>query len=102
MEKEIKNTLKKNLKGIAASTLEMLARGIGVLPSERVWLTTDIVVALAATNLRATAEMLKVAPDVSKLIDAGDARVWGEIGKRLSATSQEAAFDFFQSSPTTL
>ncbi len=102
MEREIKNTLKKNLKGIAASTLEMLARGIGVLPSERVWLTTDIVVALAATNLRATAEMLKVAPDVSRLIDAGDARVWGEIGKRLSATSQEAAFDFFQSSPVTL
>jgi nitric oxide reductase NorD protein len=98
MEKEINKRLRKHLKGITASTLEALTRGLGALPYERVLLTTDIGVALAATNLRAAVEMLKAAPDVARLIDAGDMRVWGEIGKRLSATSADAAMGFFQSS----
>src|SRR5215212_4604323 len=97
-QKEINKRLKKHLKGITSSTLEALARGLGALPYERVLLTTDIGVALAATNLRAAVEMLKAAPDVARLIDAGDMRVWGEIGKRLSATSADTAMSFFQSS----
>ncbi|HEX8090297.1 MAG TPA: VWA domain-containing protein [Blastocatellia bacterium] len=98
MEKEINKRLRKHLKGITSSTLEALTRGLGALPYERVLLTTDIGVALAATNLRAAVEMLKAAPDVARLIDASDMRVWGEIGKRLSATSADAAMSFFQSS----
>jgi hypothetical protein len=98
MEKEINKRLKKHLKGITSSTLEALARGLGALPYERVLLTTDIGIALAATNLRAAVEMLKAAPDVARLIDASDMRVWGEIGKRLSATSVDTAMNFFQSS----
>src|SRR5215216_75167 len=98
MEREINKRLKKHLKGLTASTLEALARGLGALPYERVLLTTDIGIALAATNLRAAVEMLKAAPDVARLIDASDMRVWGEVGKRLSATSAETAMGFFQSS----
>jgi nitric oxide reductase NorD protein len=98
MEKEINKKLKKHLKGITSSTLEALARGLGALPYERVLLTTDIGIALAATNLRAAVEMLKAAPDVARLIDASDMRVWGEVGKRLSATSAETAMSFFQAS----
>ena len=98
MEKEINKRLRKHLKGITSSTLEALARGLGALPYERVLLTTDIGIALAATNLRAAVEMLKAAPDVARLIDASDMRVWGEVGKRLSATSADAAMNFFQSS----
>ena len=97
-EKEITRKLKKHLKGITAATLEALAKRLGVLPAERILLTTDIGVSLAALNLRAAVEMMKASPEVSRLIDAGDMRIWGEIGKRLSATSAEAAAAFFQTS----
>ena len=102
MEKEISKKLRKHLKGITASTLEALARRLGVLPYERVLLTTDIGIALATTNLRGAVEMLKAAPEVSRLIAAADMRVWGEIGKRLSATSVESAMGFFLTSASTL
>ena len=98
MDKELKTKLRKHLKGVAGSSLENLFNRIGVLPYERMLLITDISVTLAATNLRAAVEMLKAAPDVSRLIEAGDMRVWGEIGKRLSATSVETTIDFFQAS----
>ncbi|MEK6323211.1 MAG: VWA domain-containing protein [Acidobacteriota bacterium] len=102
MEKEVKKQLKKHLRGVGGSTIENLVKRLGGLPYERVLLTTDIGVALAATNLRAGVEMLKAAPEVSRLIDAGDTRVWGEVGKRLSATSTESAMAFFQSSAAVL
>jgi hypothetical protein len=102
MEKEVKRRLKTPFKGIAASTLEGIARRLGVLPYERVLLITDIGISLAATNLRAAVELLKAAPDVCRLIDGGDMRVWGEVGKRLSATSAESAIRFFQASAATL
>jgi nitric oxide reductase NorD protein len=101
-EKEITRRLKKHLKGITAATLDVLAKRLGVLPAERMLLTTDIGISLAALNLRAAVEMMKASPEVSRLIDASDMRIWGEIGKRLSATSAEAAATFFQSSAATI
>ncbi|MEK6284346.1 MAG: VWA domain-containing protein [Acidobacteriota bacterium] len=102
LEKEVKKQLKKHLRGVGGSTIENLVKRLGSLPYERVLLTTDIGVALAATNLRAGVEMLKAAPEVSRLIDVGDTRVWGEVGKRLSATSPESAIAFFQTSAAVL
>lgn len=102
MEKDLKRQLKKHLRGVGGSTIKNLVKRLGSLPSERVLLSTDIGVALAATNLRAAVEMLKAAPEVSRLIDAGDLRVWGEAGKRLSATSPDTAIAFFQSSGAAL
>jgi len=101
-EKEVKKQLKKHLKGVGGSTIENLVKRMGGLPYERVLLTTDIGASLAATNLRAAVEMLKAAPEVSRLIDAADARVWGEVGKRLSATSGDSAASFFQESARVL
>jgi hypothetical protein len=101
-ENDVKKTLKKHLKGATASTIETLAKRIGVLPGERVLLTTDIGIALAATSLRAAVEFLRAAPEVSQLIPAHETRVWGEIGRRLSATSADTAADFFQSSAKVL
>ena len=102
MEKEVKKQLKKHLRGVGGSTIENLVKRLGGLPYERVLMTTDIGATLAATNLRAGVEMLKAAPEVARLIDAGDTRVWGEIGKRLSATSTESAITFFHSSAAVL
>ncbi|HEU4388115.1 MAG TPA: VWA domain-containing protein, partial [Blastocatellia bacterium] len=50
----------------------------------------------------AAVEFLKAAPEISQLIPAQETRVWGEIGRRLSATSAETAADFFQSSAKVL
>jgi nitric oxide reductase NorD protein len=98
MDMEVKKTLKKHLKGATSTTIEMLAKRIGILPGERVILATDIGIALAATSLRAAVEFLKAAPEVSRLIDVADMRIWGEIGRRLSATSGDTASEFLQSS----
>src|ERR1700694_5200542 len=98
MEKEVKRQLKKHLRGVGGPTIEGLVQRLAGLPYERVLLTTDISISLAAVNLRVAVEMLKAAPEVSRLIDAGDMRVWGEVGKRLSATSADGAMVFFQSS----
>jgi hypothetical protein len=102
LEKELKKQLRKHLRGVGGPTIENLVKRLGGLPIERVLLTTDIGVMLAGTNLRAGVEMLKAAPEVSRLIEAGDIRVWGEVGKRLSATSAETAVGFFQSSAAIL
>lgn len=102
LEKEVKKQLRKHLRGVGGPTIENLVKRLAGLPYERVLLTTDIGVMLAATNLRAGVEMLKAAPEVSRLIDAGDIRVWGEAGKRLSATSADTAVGFFQSSASIL
>ncbi len=102
MDKEVKKKLKAHLRGATASTLESVIKRLSPLPYERVLLITDIAIALAATNLRAAVEMLKAAPEVSRLVVTADMRVWGEIGKRLSATNAETAASFFQSSATTL
>ena len=65
-EKEITRKLKKHLKGITAATLDLLAKRLGVLPAERMLLTTDIGISLAALNLRTAVEMMKAAPEVSR------------------------------------
>jgi hypothetical protein len=102
VKKEVKKQLKKHLRGVGGSTVESIVKRLGVLPYERVLLTTDIGAALAATNLRAAVEMLKASPEVSRLVDASDLRVWGEAGKRLCATNPEGAVSFFSSSNSTL
>jgi hypothetical protein len=98
MENEVKDALKKHLKGARSSTIEALARRIGILPSERVRIATDIGIALAGTSLRASVEFFKATPEISRLLDTQDMRMWGEIGRRLAATSAETAIEFFQSS----
>jgi nitric oxide reductase NorD protein len=102
MEHDIRRKLKKHLKGATASTIEALARRIGILPGDRVLLTTDIGIALASTSLRAAVEFLKAAPEVAHLVESSDMRVWGEVGRRISATSGDAAAEFFQVSAKVL
>ncbi|HSE97141.1 MAG TPA: hypothetical protein VLD57_02650, partial [Blastocatellia bacterium] len=102
MEREIKKQLKDGLRGVGGSTLESLVKRIITLPYERVRLATDIGINIASNNLRAAVEMLKVAPEVSRLIDASDLKVWGEAGKRLSATGPDIAAEFFRSSAAVL
>ncbi|HWP43883.1 MAG TPA: hypothetical protein VNO14_11640, partial [Blastocatellia bacterium] len=102
MEREIKKDLKEGLKGVAGSTIESLVKRMIALPYERVRMATDMGISLASINLRSAVEMLKVAPEVSRLIEAGDMKVWGEVGKRLSTTGPDIATEFFRSSAAVL
>ena len=87
MEKEIKKKLKSQLKGATGSTIESLVKRIISLPYERMSLATEAGAMLAANNVRAAIELLKATPEVSRLTDISDLRVWGETCKRLSANA---------------
>lgn len=102
MEKEIKKKLKSQLKGATGSTIESLVKRIVSLPYERMSLATEAGAMLAANNLRAAIELLKATPEVSRLTDISDLRVWGETCKRLSATSADTAIDFIRSTASIL
>jgi len=102
VQKEVKKQLKKHLRGVGGPTIESLVQKLAGLSYERVLLVTDISISLTSSNLRVAVEMLRFAPDVSRLIETSDMRVWGEVGKRLSATSVDSAIAFFQSSPSIL
>jgi len=102
LEKEVKKQLRKHLRGVGGPTIENLVKRLRGLPYERVLLTTDIGVMLAGANPKAGLEMLKAAPEVARLIEASDIRVWGEAGKRLSATNVDSAATFFQTSAAIL
>src|SRR5262247_3951424 len=78
LEKEVKKQLRKHLRGVGGPTIENLVKRLRGLPYERVLLTTDIGVMLASANPKAGVEMFKAAPEVARLIDASDIRVWGE------------------------
>ena len=98
MDGQIKNALKKHLKGITETTLDSLMVKLNLIPADRVFLVIDLTTSLAAISLRSAMEFLSVVPEVSRLIGQSELRTWGEIGKRLASTSPEAAIDFFQSS----
>jgi hypothetical protein len=97
-DSEYKEKLKQHLKDATGSAFEGLFNRISALPYEGVLITTDLGIAIAATNLRAAVEFLKAAPDVARLLEPSDIRVWGEAGKRLAATSSDTAIDYFQCS----
>jgi hypothetical protein len=101
-ESELREKLKQTLKDAAGSTFDTLLHRLTSLPYEGVLLATDLGVSIAATNLRAAVEFLKAVPDISKLVEAGDIRIWGEAGKRIASTSADTAIDFFQSSAAVL
>jgi len=102
IEKEVKKQLKKNLKGVTGSTLESIVKKLRTMPRDRVSVAMDLAISLAGVNLKSSVEMLKEAPEVSNLIEPADMRIWGEIGRRLAATSADTATGFFQTSGATL
>jgi len=102
VQKEVKKQLKKHFRGVGGPTIESLVQKLGGLSYERILLVTDISISLTASNLRVAVEMLRLAPEVSRLLETTDLRIWGEVGKRISATSVEGAIAFFQKSPVIL
>ncbi len=101
-EKELRSRLQKSLPDADDSPLESLPKALFSLPYDRIALATDLSVMLAATNPRAAIELLRAMPEVSRLTDSSDLRVWGETAKRLASTSADSAIEWIRSTAAIL
>jgi hypothetical protein len=101
-KKGITGALSEQLKGVTRSTIEALAMRMGVMPSERAWVTIDVGASLASVSLKAAVEFFKAAPEVAKQLENDDLRAWAEMGRRIALNSAEEAIEFFRSSAETL
>jgi hypothetical protein len=96
--KGITGALSDQLKGVTRSTVEALAMKMGVMPSERAWMTVDIGASLASVSLKVTVDFFKAAPEVARLLENGDLRTWAELGRRIALNNAEEASEFFRTS----
>jgi nitric oxide reductase NorD protein len=97
-KKGITGALSEQLKGATRSTIESLAMRLGVMPSERAWVTVDVGASLASVSLKAAVEFFKAAPEVARQLDNDDLRAWAELGRRIAVNNAEEAIDFFRAS----
>ncbi len=100
--KGITGALSNQLKGITRSTIESLAMKMGLMPSDRAWMTIDIGSSLASVSLKVTVDFFKAAPDVAHYLENDDLRAWAELGRRIALNQAEEASEFFRSSAQTL
>lgn len=98
MEDDVKKILHKHLKGITASTLELLVDRVGAISTDRLTTVIDAGGHLAAISLKAAIEYFLVSQEVAKLLDADGLRLWSEAGRRLASHSPELAIEFFRKS----
>jgi hypothetical protein len=102
MEGQVKNALQKHLKGVASSTVDSLTAKLRLMPADRILIVLDLAASLAAISLRSALEFLISAPEAARYLGPSELRVWGDTGKRLAATSADAAVEFFQASSSVL
>lgn len=98
MSENLRAKLEKHLKGVSASTLDVLAKRIWRLPADRARASIDLGIALGAVSLRAAVELLRTAPDVAPLLAPDDLRAWGDIGSRLASLNPDVSIEFFAAS----
>ncbi len=101
-KKGITGALSSQLKGITRSTIESLAMKMGLMPSDRAWMTIDIGSSLASVSLKVTVDFFKAAPDVAYYLGNDDLRAWAELGRQIALNQAEEASEFFRSSAQTL
>jgi nitric oxide reductase NorD protein len=98
----LREKLERNLKGANAATLDAVAKRLWKLPADRAVVAVDLGVGLASVSIRLSLDGLRVAPDVARLVSADDLRHWGEIARRLAATSPDVASEYFAISVASL
>ncbi len=101
-KKKLAGALNDQLKGTTRSTIEALASRLGMMPSERAWVTVDVGSSLASVSLKASVEFFKSAPEVAKLLDNRDLAAWAELGRRIALSNADEACEFFHRSPEIL
>src|SRR5438067_3471682 len=76
-------------------TIASLLRKISHLPLDHTRAALETSATLAAVSLRASIEFLRVAPDVSQILESAELRAWGELGRRLTMSDVESGVAFF-------
>ncbi|MBA2646556.1 MAG: VWA domain-containing protein [Pyrinomonadaceae bacterium] len=76
-------------------TLVGLARGLGKLPGDTARAAVETSAAIAGVSLRGSIEFLRAAPGAAQVIEAGELRAWGEMGRRLVMADVETGVSFF-------
>nr|MBA2731974.1 hypothetical protein [Acidobacteriota bacterium] len=76
-------------------TIAGLARELGSLPVDAARAVLETSASIAGVSLRASIEFLRAAPKVSRVLEEGELRAWGEMGRRLAMGDVETAVSFF-------
>ncbi len=90
------------MKGLTSKAVEALAQKMGIKPSDRGWVTIDIGASLLSHSPAVARDFFKAVPEVARMLENGDLKAWGEIGRRIAQQSTEEASDFFRYSIETL
>jgi nitric oxide reductase NorD protein len=72
-----------------------LTRELTRLPIDHAAAALETSAAMAAISLRAAIEFLRAAPGAAGILQAGELRSWGELGRRLAMSDVETAITFF-------
>jgi hypothetical protein len=76
-------------------TIVGLARELGSLPVDAARAALETSAQLAGVSLRASIEFLRAVPKASGVLEGGELRAWGEMGRRLAMGDVETAISFF-------
>ena len=76
-------------------TLAGLLRQLTHLPLDHARAAVETSATIAAVSIRASAEFLRAAPDVARVLEAAELRAWGELGRRLAMADIESGVSFF-------
>jgi len=72
-----------------------LTRSLAVLPLEQAAAALETSATIASISLRAGIEFLRAAPAAAEVLQAGELRSWGELGRRLAMGDVETAMNLF-------
>ena len=78
--------------------LTKLAKDLSKLETEKSRAILETSASLAGISLKASAEFLQNAPVAAEILEAGEIRSWGEIGRRLAMMNADTGANFFRRS----
>ena len=76
-------------------TLAGLLRQLTHLPLDHARAAVETSATIATVSMRASAEFLRAAPDVARVLEPAELRAWGELGRRLAMADIESGVSFF-------
>src|SRR3982750_814560 len=72
-----------------------LTRSLASLPLDQAAAALETSATIASISLRAGVEFLRAVPAASRILDAGELKSWGELGRRLAMGDYDSAITFF-------
>jgi nitric oxide reductase NorD protein len=95
LERALRERLRSIRSATERRTIAGLAREIRKLPADSARAALEVSAAVAGISLRAGVEFLRAVPAAARVLDAGELRAWGELGRRLTMADVETGVAFF-------